>query len=434
MRLLWWLAALSLGFAASPASAATPPLPAFIANAAVVDRTEALAPELVNRYFNVPTAFQFVSSASASYSPFASLAAGVQSFTDETKLEQAVSSASLAPGTRAVLYDAENWSLTPTAQQQDPATYYQRAEAVAHTAGLLLIAAPGTDLANVVDRGSEPVWQRFLASGLPASIAQHADVYVVQSQLLEANLTSYESYVRQASYAATGANANVEVLSGVSTNPNGQVQTSQTMLDAALSVAAYASGWWVNDPVAGAGCPNCTGPYTQSMVGFLRGLSPVGMQQSPTITTTTTTTMTTATTPPPTITGVSQSHRRWRAGSNAARFAAAAKPPIGTTFRFALSENGTVRFAFAQLVPGRKVNGSCVPRTAANRNRTACKRPAARGSLLFRASAGAHKLTFQGRLPRAGQLKPGTYTVTMTATNATRQWATSALTFTIIPG
>jgi hypothetical protein len=148
-----------------------------------------------------------------------------------------------------------------------------------------------------------------------------------------------------------------------------------------------------------------------------------------------TTTTTTATTATPKLMGVRQSHRRWRLGTKLARFAAAPKPPVGTTFRFALNEPATVRFAFAQLLPGRKANAKCVAQTSANRNHKACTRSVPRGSLSFSAGAGLHKLFFQGRLTRTRKLKPGTYTLTITATNAAGQRASKTLrSFTIVPG
>jgi hypothetical protein len=122
-------------------------------------------------------------------------------------------------------------------------------------------------------------------------------------------------------------------------------------------------------------------------------------------------------------------------GGKLATFAAAAKAPVGTTFRFTLNEVATVRFAFAQLLPGRKVNGKCVAQTVANRSHKACTRSVPRGSLSFSAGAGLHRLFFQGRLTRTRKLKPGTYTLTITATNAAGQRATKTLrSFTIVPG
>jgi hypothetical protein len=57
------------------------------------------------------------------------------------------------------------------------------------------------------------------------------------------------------------------------------------------------------------------------------------------------------------------------------------------------------------------------------------------GSLSFSAGAGLHKLLFGGRLTRTRKLKPGTYRLTIMATNAAGQRATKTLkSFTIVPG
>ncbi len=138
-----------------------------------------------------------------------------------------------------------------------------------------------------------------------------------------------------------------------------------------------------------------------------------------------------------TLTNVSQTQpRRWRFGSKLATFAAARKPRVGTTFRFTLNKAATARFAFAQLLPGRKVNGKCVAETARNRRNKACTRSLPSGALSFSAGAGPHSLFFQGRLTRTRKLKFGTYTLTITATDSAGQRATKGplRSFTIVPG
>jgi hypothetical protein len=84
-------------------------------------------------------------------------------------------------------------------------------------------------------------------------------------------------------------------------------------------------------------------------------------------------------------------------------------------------------------VGGRKVNGRCLAQTKANRRRRACKRTLTRGTLSFSGHTGPNKLSFQGRLSRSRKLKPGTYTVIITATNTARQRSIPRqLTFTIV--
>jgi hypothetical protein len=62
----------------------------------------------------------------------------------------------------------------------------------------------------------------------------------------------------------------------------------------------------------------------------------------------------------------------------------------------------------------------------------ACTRTVTVGALSFIAGAGAHQVRFQGRISNHNKLKPGRYTLIITATNAAGQQATARLTFTIV--
>jgi hypothetical protein len=57
-----------------------------------------------------------------------------------------------------------------------------------------------------------------------------------------------------------------------------------------------------------------------------------------------------------------------------------------------------------------------------------------RGSLSRTVSAGAHSLRFQGRISKHKRLRPGSYTLLMTATNSLGQRSTARLHFTIVKG
>jgi uncharacterized repeat protein (TIGR01451 family) len=114
----------------------------------------------------------------------------------------------------------------------------------------------------------------------------------------------------------------------------------------------------------------------------------------------------------PTLTHVSQSHKTWSEGSKLAHLAAKHKtkaPPVGTTFSFALNEAAKVTFAFEQ---GHKT----------------------RGTLSFNAKAGKRKLSFDGKLSRSKKLKPGSYTVVLTAKATGLTSKTSKLSFKIAAG
>ncbi len=135
----------------------------------------------------------------------------------------------------------------------------------------------------------------------------------------------------------------------------------------------------------------------------------------------------------PLLTGATQSHARWREGSKLARLSKKSAP-VGTTFAFRLDQAATTTFAFAQQTGGRRVNGKCVAQRRSNRHKHACKRTVLRGTLSLSGHAGNNKVSFQGRISRSKKLRPGSYTLLITATNAAGQRSVAQrLTFTIVP-
>ena len=135
---------------------------------------------------------------------------------------------------------------------------------------------------------------------------------------------------------------------------------------------------------------------------------------------------------PPAVQHARQSTTRWRKGNRLARISRA-KTPTGTTFSFSLSEQATVTFSFAQRVSGRKVSGECVTQTEKNRRKPACRRTATAGRLIFTGHSGTNKVAFQGRISPVEKLKPGRYTLVITATNSVGvRSAPKSLSFTIV--
>jgi hypothetical protein len=112
---------------------------------------------------------------------------------------------------------------------------------------------------------------------------------------------------------------------------------------------------------------------------------------------------------PPVVQHARQSAARWREGNRPARISRA-KMPTGTTFSFSLNEQATVTFGFAQSASGRTV-----------------------GTLTFAGHSGTNKVAFQGRISPKEKLKPGRYTLVITATNsAGMRSAPKSLSFTIV--
>jgi hypothetical protein len=117
----------------------------------------------------------------------------------------------------------------------------------------------------------------------------------------------------------------------------------------------------------------------------------------------------------PTLTHVRQSARRWLEGNQLATISAFSRLPVGTNFTFAANEPALVTFTFTQAVAGRKGTGGCVPLTRHRARGRPCRATVVRGRLSLAAHQGMNRVRFQGLLSRGRRLKPGTYTVLITA-------------------
>jgi uncharacterized repeat protein (TIGR01451 family) len=133
------------------------------------------------------------------------------------------------------------------------------------------------------------------------------------------------------------------------------------------------------------------------------------------------------------VSNATLSNRTFRASTRPRRAAfARRRPPVGTTFKFTLDKAAPVRFDFAQAVRGRKVNRRCVAQNRRNRRKPACRRTAIRGSLGFAGHAGINTVRFYGWLSNRRRLKPGRYTLVITATTTGAGSTSKKLTFTIV--
>lgn len=134
----------------------------------------------------------------------------------------------------------------------------------------------------------------------------------------------------------------------------------------------------------------------------------------------------------PTVSGFSQSASKWLEGNALASITRATKKlPVGTTFKFTLSEAATVTLTFEHQAKGRKVGKKCVAVTKHNARKRRCSRTLTAGSIKLAGVAGANRVRFYGRLSKHAKLKPGTYTVVITATAASRTSSSHSLKFTI---
>jgi len=109
------------------------------------------------------------------------------------------------------------------------------------------------------------------------------------------------------------------------------------------------------------------------------------------------------------------------------------RPPVGTTFSFSLNEFATVSFAFTHQVGGRRVGRHCVAQTRRNQHRRAYRRRVTAAAMSFPLHPGRNKLVFQGRVTHSRTLRPGRYTLIITAINSAGASSNCvSLTFTIV--
>lgn len=215
--------------------------------------------------------------------------------------------------------------------------------------------------------------------------------------------------------------------------------STETMLPASTSPAIGAGGACIDATTSARlvvdqrGEPRPTGtgvcdigaiqiqPPTSTVAPAITGTLPV---------TPITTTTTTSSPPPPTTTpslsNFHESASKWRRSGKTSKH----KPPLGTTFTFNLNETAAIELTFSQPGKGRKVSGRCVAQSAKNHKKPSCTLTL--GTISIAGKADKNSVKFTGKLS-GGELKPGGYTVTITAKAANRQSSkTLSLKFTIV--
>jgi len=138
----------------------------------------------------------------------------------------------------------------------------------------------------------------------------------------------------------------------------------------------------------------------------------------------------------PAIRGLALTRRRFRVGrSRTAVSARRRRAPVGTTFRFVLDRDASVRIAFARKAGGlRGRGGRCVKpsrRLRSARARRCTRSVAIRPALTRAARSGANAVAFSGRIGRRA-LAPGRYVATLTATADGRAGPPSRIGFRVV--
>jgi hypothetical protein len=121
---------------------------------------------------------------------------------------------------------------------------------------------------------------------------------------------------------------------------------------------------------------------------------------------------------PPTLSALRLSRKAFRIGTRLPHLSAR-KKPVGTRISFKVSEASKTTLTFQRVLSGRRVGKRCLAPTRRRAHRRHCTRyVAARPSLVYTTSAGAHRVTFQGRLTSRRKLRPGKYRLSVVSTDA----------------
>jgi PKD domain-containing protein len=141
--------------------------------------------------------------------------------------------------------------------------------------------------------------------------------------------------------------------------------------------------------------------------------------------------------PTPVLSQLSETHKRFRVGRTRTAVSAVAarrkhRAPVGTTFRFTLSEAAVVSIRIERKLAGRVSGGRCVKPTRRLAHKRRCTRYVLVKTLVRRhLRAGANRVAFSGRIGRRA-LALGSYRAIFTPSAAGRNGRAHALRFTIV--
>lgn len=201
--------------------------------------------------------------------------------TAASSFQYAIAHGRVPHGAAYVMYDDENWSLTPRIEQMSPGEYMAAFVSLAHQHGYKAVLAPAIDLARAMAcyKSSDSPWVNYVTDcDLPKLVAgAGADAYEIQSQLYESDTPlgvecgCYEWLVTQAAAQARSGAPLLEILAGLSTNQSGAVSTPQSLYDDTMHTQASTNGYWLNVPSRSTACPQCVpGGAPQVAVGYLK--------------------------------------------------------------------------------------------------------------------------------------------------------------------
>jgi len=175
------------------------------------------------------------------------------------------------PWCKGVIWDMENWSLTPVAEQQRPGFSTRRAMMLCRQHGLDFIPAPGMDLAPVVlaGNGTTDDVNGYCTALLPHDSAILATRINMQVQRYDGTSSTYASALAQCAQQATAAHRSVAVMGGLSTC-HGGIAITASQLHACYQATFgknNVDGYWLNVVTWGNSCP---GGNAAAAIGLLQ--------------------------------------------------------------------------------------------------------------------------------------------------------------------
>jgi hypothetical protein len=184
-----------------------------------------------------------------------------------SSLLYAVQHGTVPAGTTYVVYDNEDWSMTPANEQANPGLSMADFVTTAHHYGYKAILAPAVDLETDMPcyKKSDSAWNNYLTDcDLPKLVADaHPDVYEIQAQRYEGNTTAdtdcgcYRWFVDQSAKTAASIVSGLDIRAGLASNQDGSIATGQQLYTDTVNTSGSVDGYWLNVPVQSSACPKC---------------------------------------------------------------------------------------------------------------------------------------------------------------------------------
>lgn len=133
-----------------------------------------------------------------------------------------------------VIFDDENWSLTPAWERADQVQYQTEAIQDATANGITMISTPFAKS------------RRALVKEEVAAAKAGASVVEIQAQAVDNNPRVYAQFVDGAAKAIRRVNPNITILAGLATDANGVPTTANALYESYQSVKQNVAGFWLN--------------------------------------------------------------------------------------------------------------------------------------------------------------------------------------------